>query len=73
MMLLLRRCWPRFVDHDCARVLQDLIAENAALRQELQDFQGKLRGQAFEIFELHNIVAHCSSAWCAYFHSLRDI
>ena len=25
------------VDHDCARVLQDMIAENAALRQELED------------------------------------
>ncbi len=44
------------VHHDCARVLQDLIAENAALRQQLQDFQAKLRGQAFEIFELHNTV-----------------
>ena len=44
------------VDHDCARVLQDLIQQNAALRQQLQDFQAKLRGQAFEIFELHNTV-----------------
>ena len=44
------------VDHDSARVLQDLIAENAALRQQLQDFQAKLRQQAFEIFELRNTV-----------------
>ena len=44
------------VDHDSARVLQDLIADNAALRQQLQDFQAKLRGQAFQIFELHNTV-----------------
>ena len=44
------------VDHDCARVLQDMIAENAALRQQLQHFQAKLRGQAFEIFELRNTV-----------------
>ena len=33
-----------------------MIAENAALRQQLQDFQAKLRGQAFQIFELHNTV-----------------
>ena len=44
------------VDHDSARVLQDLIQENAALRQQLQDFQAKMRQQAFEIFELHNTV-----------------
>ena len=44
------------VDHDSARVLQDLNAENAALRQQLQDFQAKLRQQAFEIFELRNTV-----------------
>ena len=25
------------VDHDCARVLQDVVAENAALHQELED------------------------------------
>ena len=25
------------VDHDCARVLQDMVAENAALHQELED------------------------------------
>ena len=44
------------VDHDSARVLQDLIQENAALRQQLQDFQAKMRQQAFEIFELRNTV-----------------
>ena len=44
------------VDHDCARVLQDMIAENTALRQQLQNSQAKLRGQAFEIFELRNTV-----------------
>ena len=47
------------VDHDSARVLQDLIAENVALRQQLQDFQRlqtKLRQQAFEIFQLRNTV-----------------
>jgi len=47
------------VDHDSARVLQDLIQENAALRQQLQDFQrlqAKVRQQAFEIFELRNTV-----------------
>ena len=44
------------VDHDSARVLQDLIQDNAALRQQLQDFQAKMRQQAFEIFELHNTV-----------------
>ena len=44
------------VHHDSARVLQDLIQENAALRQQLQDFQAKMRRQAFEIFELHNTV-----------------
>ena len=47
------------VDHDCERVLQNLIQENAALRQQLQDFQrlqAKVRQQAFEIFELRNTV-----------------
>ena len=44
------------VDHDSARVLQDLIQDNAALRQQLQDFQAKMCRQAFEIFELRNTV-----------------
>ena len=47
------------VDHDSARVLEHLMEENVALRQQLQDFQQmqtKMRQQAFEIFELHNTV-----------------
>ena len=47
------------VDHDSARVLEHLIEENVALRQQLQDFQRlqtKMRQQAFEIFELRNTV-----------------
>ena len=44
------------VDHDCARVLQDVIAENAALRQQLQDFQAKLRGQADIIVKLRHTI-----------------
>ena len=44
------------VDHDCARVLRDIIAENAALRQQLQNSQAKLRTQAVDIFELRNTV-----------------
>ncbi len=47
------------VDHDSARVLEHLMEENVALRQQLQDFQRlqtKMRQQAFEIFELRNTV-----------------
>ena len=47
------------VDHDSARVLEHLIAENVALRQQLQDFQRlrtKSRQQAIEIFQLRNTV-----------------
>ena len=47
------------VDHDSARVLEHLMEENVALRQQLQDFQQiqtKMRQQAFEIFELRNTV-----------------
>ena len=44
------------VDHDCARVISDMIAENAALRLQLQTFQAKLRTQAFDICELRNTV-----------------
>ena len=47
------------VDHDSARVLEHLMEENVALRQQLQDcqrLQTKMRQQAFEIFELRNTV-----------------
>ena len=47
------------VDHASARVLEHLMEENVALRQQLQDFQRlqtKMRQQAFEIFELRNTV-----------------
>ena len=47
------------VDHDHARVLEHLIEENVASRQQLQDFQRlqtKMRQQAFEIFELRNTI-----------------
>ena len=47
------------VDHDSARVLEHLMEENVALRQQLQDFQRlqtKMRQQAFEIVELRNTV-----------------
>ena len=47
------------VDHDSARVLEHLMEENVALRQQFQDFQRlqtKMRQQAFEIFELRNTV-----------------
>ena len=47
------------VDHASARVLEHLVEENVALRQQLQDFQRlqtKLRQQAIEIFQLRNTV-----------------
>ena len=47
------------VDHDHARVLEHLLQENVALRQQLQDFQQlrqKVRQQAIEIFQLRNTV-----------------
>ncbi len=47
------------VDHDLARVLEHLIEENVALRQQLQDFQRlqtKVRQHAIEMFELRNTV-----------------
>ena len=37
------------VDHDCARVLQDLIAENAALRQQLEQQRQQFEQQRQEI------------------------
>ena len=70
------------VDHDSARVLQDMIAENAALRQELEDIvvhdgagvlrnliaaNDALRQQVEEIGDLQDIVDHdCASV-------LRDL
>ena len=47
------------VDHDHARVLDHLLQENVALRQQLQDLQQlrlKVRQQAIEIFQLRNTV-----------------
>ena len=47
------------VDHDHDRVLEHLLQENVALREQLQELQQlrlKLRRQAIEMFELRNTV-----------------
>ena len=57
------------VDHDCARVLQDVVAENDALiqqrdtlRQQRKELKANLRWQAFVNSELHKEVAVLSSS-----------
>ena len=51
------------VDHDHARVLDQLLHENVALRQQLQELQQqrlKVRKQALDIFQLRNTVVEQS-------------
>ncbi len=56
------------VDHDCARVLEDVLAENDALiqhcdtlRQQRRELKANLRWQAFVNSELHKEVEVLSS------------